>query len=194
MSPGIIRNSPLRRAWPEIASSNSGKTLVAVKVFDSFLEINPRSTILFIVHDRELVAQQANYISQTMSSVKGCVVKEIKIVDVAGWDKQQWDVCRKSYNVLVGIHEVFRVCLESAHLNTQDLSLCIFDECHNAIGNSPVAKIAEAFRGTSSLVQHRPHILGLTASFVPGKVDGKDEVDMREIMKTFEFVLAAERY
>ena len=46
----------------------------------------------------------------------------------------------RSLKVLLGTPEVFRSSLvDSRHLHVTDMSLCVFDECHHANGNSSMA-------------------------------------------------------
>eukprot|EP00913_Durusdinium_trenchii_P009140 g8590.t1 len=53
-----------------------------------------------------------------------------------------WRKCLQAHDVLVGTPEVFRRALvDCKFLSPLDFSIIIFDECHNATGNSPMAAI-----------------------------------------------------
>ena len=71
-------------------------------------------------------------------------------------------------DILVGTPEVFRRALiEKAFISSAEFSIIVFDECHNAVGNSPMAAIMRD--SVLKLPERdRPRILGLTASFVSG--------------------------
>ena len=74
----------------------------------------------------------------------------------------------KNNDVLVGTPEVFRRAMkDKAHIHPAQFSLIVFDECHNAAGNSSMARI---MRDSVLIIpdSSRPRILGLTASFVSG--------------------------
>ena len=87
------------------------------------------------------------------------------------WDKAKWAQCTKSNRVLVGTAEVFRQNLvDRTFLDVAQISLCIFDECHHAVGNAPMANIMRDALSTYPAAL-RPRIVGLTASFVNGKCD-----------------------
>ena len=73
----------------------------------------------------------------------------------------------------MGTPEIFRSSLvDNAHLRVTEISLCVFDECHHATGNSPMAcMLRDALHSGAVPRQQRPRIVGLTASFCIGKCD-----------------------
>ena len=88
--------------------------------------------------------------------------------ELDSWTKDKWTETLKQNDILVGTPEVFRRALiQKALLQPTDFSLLVFDECHNAVGNAPMASIMR-----DSVLKipesNRPRILGLTASFVSG--------------------------
>eukprot|EP00899_Mesostigma_viride_P015396 jgi/Mesvir1/23858/Mv10657-RA.6 len=72
--------------------------------------------------------------------------------------------------VLVGTAEVFRRALvDTGFLHPTHFSLVVLDECHNAVGNSPmVGMLTDSITRVDR--QHQPRILGLTASFANGSL------------------------
>ena len=87
------------------------------------------------------------------------------------WDEAKWALCTKANRVLVGTAEVFRQNLvDRTFLDVAQISLCVFDECHHAVGNAPMANIMRDAISTYPADQ-RPRVVGLTASFVSGKCD-----------------------
>lgn len=88
--------------------------------------------------------------------------------DMDCWDKRLWKDAMERNEVLVGTPEVFRRALvDKAFICPTQFSLMVFDECHNAVGKSPMALILRdaVLRLPEA---ERPRILGLTASFVSG--------------------------
>jgi hypothetical protein len=89
------------------------------------------------------------------------------------WDKKLWEDAMGRNEVLVGTPEVFRKALvDNAFISPIQFSLIVFDECHNAVGKSPMALIMRDAVLRSPEAE-RPHILGLTASFVSGSASSE---------------------
>ena len=148
--------------------TGSGKTMIAVKLIDFFIHQHPSKNVVFVVPTRALVVQQAQYI-RDHSDVEACSVVELSGFEPSTWDETKWLSCKRDYNVLVGTAEIFRQSLVDTHfLSVSDISLCVFDECHNAVGNHPMANMMKHI-GVQEEV--RPRIVGLTASFANGKCD-----------------------
>ena len=92
------------------------------------------------------------------------------------WTEVQWKESIKNNDILVGTPEVFRRSfIDKAFVDPTLFSLIVFDECHNAAGNAPMASI---MRDSVIMVPEliRPRILGLTASFVSGSVNSEDAI------------------
>jgi endoribonuclease Dicer len=119
--------------------TGTGKTLVAVRVMDYFLQLHPGKNVVFVVPTTALVRQQARYLRRH-SDVEGCTVAELCGRQMDAWDLNKWQQCKRGNKVLLGTPEVFRSSLvDSRYLQVADMSLCVFDECHHANGNSPMA-------------------------------------------------------
>lgn len=154
--------------------TGAGKTLIAVKLIDYYMQSHTNSNILFIVPTRALVEQQAQYI-QTHSLSPKCTVQQLCGMEMESWNADRWTACQKASKVLVGTSEVFRASLvDKTFMQISSIALIIFDECHNATGNSPMANImrdsVKPFC-TITPAAHHPRIVGLTASFVNGKCE-----------------------
>lgn len=93
---------------------------------------------------------------------------ELSGQELEHWNLRQWIETMARADILVGTPEVFRRALiEKAFINPSQFSVIVFDECHNAVGNSPMAAIMRD--SVLKLPERdRPRILGLTASFVSG--------------------------
>jgi endoribonuclease Dicer len=83
------------------------------------------------------------------------------------WNAQKWQDAVQVYQVLVGTPETFRQAIEDhGYLPMDIFSLLIIDECHNATGKHPMARL---LRARQVLLRHDDlRVLGLTASFVKG--------------------------
>uniref|UniRef100_A0A6T0E1R0 RNA helicase n=1 Tax=Chrysotila carterae TaxID=13221 RepID=A0A6T0E1R0_CHRCT len=89
------------------------------------------------------------------------------------WARADWRDCVGDHDVLVGTPAVFLNALSKDFIQMSDIALLIFDECHQAVGKSPMASIMKEFywrakHGNSDV----PRILGLTASILHGKLKG----------------------
>ncbi|CAJ1401879.1 unnamed protein product [Effrenium voratum] len=140
--------------------TGKGKTLIAVKVIDHFLRT--KKHVVFVVPTKALVEQQAKY-CESHCECKPQVDK-LSGMEMDQWDEIKWEQCLKKHQVLVGTAEIFRRALDKGYLKAASLSLVVFDECHNATGKSPMARIMLDFMHRLPHAE-RPRILGLTASY-----------------------------
>ncbi|CAE7298138.1 DCL2A [Symbiodinium sp. CCMP2592] len=160
--------------------TNYGKTLIAAKVIDHVLSSpNTREKhVLFIVPTKALVSQQAKYCRNHCDQKPA--VDELCGMEMDKWDELNWTACLRRHQVLVGTPEIFRRAMDQGFLLVSQLSLLVFDECHRAKGNHPMAAIMADF------VQHapeseRPRILGLTASFFDGAMKNRKQVEKHRL-------------
>lgn len=101
---------------------------------------------------------------------------ELSGQDLEHWSLKQWTETMIRADILVGTPEVFRRALiEKAFISSAQFSIIVFDECHNAVGNSPMAAIMR-----DSVLklpeEDQPRILGLTASFVSGSTTNEASI------------------
>eukprot|EP00434_Breviolum_minutum_P024149 symbB.v1.2.021318.t3/scaffold1837.1/size99322/6 len=147
-----------------------GKTLIAVKVIDHFLDLKQQQKILFLVPTKALVKQQADYCRQNCRDVPGGSIAEVCGMETDSWDNLKWDEVLRKHRILVGTPEPLRRAMDSGFL-----SLVILDECHGAKGKSPMAELLRLLK--KSPLEERPRILGLTASFLSGSLKRKRDAE-----------------
>jgi ERCC4-related helicase len=96
--------------------------------------------------------------------------------EVDSWRLSQWAEVLKNNDILVGTPEIFRQgFIDKGFFSPSQFSLLVFDECHNAVGKSPMASI---MRDSVLKLEEiaRPRILGLTASFVCGSTSNSASI------------------
>jgi endoribonuclease Dicer len=86
--------------------TGGGKTLIASHAIDYFTELFPSKKALFVVPTRPLVEQQANYCEIHCCPKKNAA--RISGASVDAWDREDWQDCILSHDILVGTPEVFR--------------------------------------------------------------------------------------
>jgi len=105
----------------------------------------------------------------------------MRVIELAGgemdnWEAERWRRCVQENDILVGTPEVFRrAMVEGGFLSPLDFSIIIFDECHNATGNSPMAAIMKDAVWKVLGEEGSPRIVGLTASFVNGSLKNLEQ-------------------
>ncbi|KAL7532128.1 hypothetical protein ACHAXR_004449 [Thalassiosira sp. AJA248-18] len=153
--------------------TGKGKTLIAARLIDHYLEKHPDKRIAFLVPTRPLVDQQAKYI-ETHCRVDGTKPTVVRLIgtDQASWSQEDWDDSLNDCHILLGTAALFQSAFVTDKFVSFDrISLVVYDECHNAVGNSPMATIMRD--GVAPYVTEGsipPRILGLTASFVNGSM------------------------
>jgi len=154
--------------------TGAGKTLVAVLSIDFFLSRPGAKKVMFVVPTTVLVKQQAQYCRDRCETRRS--VAELSGTKMDAWTQQEWSRCLQDNVVLVGTPEVFRRALvDCGFIQVLDFSLIIFDECHNATGNSPMAGIMRDAVWKVASQRDCPRILGLTASFVNGALKNVEQ-------------------
>eukprot|EP00961_Rhodomonas_salina_P098991 1331667-Rhodomonas_salina.1 len=168
--------------------TGKGKTLIAITAIDHFLVEAQDKIALFIVPTRALVDQQAKAIRAYSKALPTGGTKEESFTtgvaelsgqQMDGWTEQDWVDCLRNNKVLVGTPAVFQNALITTRfLDINKLSVAVFDECHAAVGDSPMSEI---MRNAVSRMpaEARPRIIGLTASFINGSVSDQTVVRKR---------------
>ena len=152
-----------------------GKTLIAARLIEHYLHKNPTKRIAFLVPTRPLVQQQADYCRRECRLVDGSsiVVQQLMGQDQSDWRQKDWDSCIEKSQLLLGTAALFQQAfVDNKFLEIRRFSLIVFDECHNAVGNSPMAAVMRdcVVPITKCNPRTTPRILGLTASFVNGSL------------------------
>lgn len=155
-----------------VLPTGTGKTLIAVKVIDHFRALAPEKCVLFLVPTKALVGQQAEYCRSHCAVSEP--VRELCGMEMDGCAQLHWTEITET-KLLVGTPEVFRRALDKGYLRPEQISLLIFDECHNAVGNLPMAAFMRL------LPSPGPRILGLTASFFMGTLKDPYKAEMAKI-------------
>ena len=145
-----------------------GKTLIAVRLIDHFIDVGKA---LFIAPTVVLVEQQARVCREQCAH-------SLRVVELCGsrqgdWTRASWTRCLAESDVLVGTPEIFRSALvDSGCLSLTAFGLVIFDEVHHAVGGDPMACIMyDAYHLMRQAGKSAPmRIVGLTASFASGRL------------------------
>ena len=169
-----------------------GKTLIAAYLINHCLEKDLEKKIAFLVPTRALVDQQSSYLNQHCS-VSGSppTIQTLIGSDQDRWERSDWANSMKCH-IYVGTAALFlQAFVTNKFLDVRRFSLLVFDECHNATGNSPMASLM--LDGVTPLYAagdaEAPRILGLTASFNNGKHKNieKKKKDLEALMQSTFF-------
>ena len=114
----------------------------------------------FLVPTIPLVEQQANVIEMQTNLKVGKFHGE----EFDFYSKGQWIEEIKKYQVIVMIHEIFRLVIQHGFLPLSKVNLLIFDEAHHTAKNHPYREIMSYF--DTCPLENRPKILGLSASLI----------------------------
>jgi ERCC4-related helicase len=157
-----------------------GKTLIAVKLMEYYLHMKPQKRVAFMVPTRALVNQQSEYCKSHCQLPHGSpVIQTLVGYDQSNWALSNWDESLRKSDIFVGTPAVFLdAFVKTRFLQIRDFGLLVFDECHHAFGNSPMASI---MRDAVAPYKHKndcgsddsPRILGLTASIINGAIKGE---------------------
>ena len=117
---------------------------------------------VFLVHRVPLAVQQAKFIKDnTPLSVRSFCGGD----NVDFWNLDQWNQEIERHQVLVMIHDVFKLCLSHGGFCMDRVNLLIIDECHHSSGNSSFNQIFTQFY--HPLKEERPGInLNFSTRFV----------------------------
>eukprot|EP00978_Attheya_sp_CCMP212_P031366 scaffold118224_cov58-Attheya_sp.AAC.2 len=163
-----------------------GKTLIAAQLIDHYLKESPDKKIAFLVPTRPLVDQQAQYCIKHVSEARNLVVERLIGDEKSSWTQSDWNSCIARCNLLLGTAALFQqLFVTDKYVNINQFSLIVLDECHNAVGNSPMASLMrDGVAPNISSENLGPRILGLTASIINGNLK-----NMERKRKTLEALL-----
>jgi endoribonuclease Dicer len=148
-----------------------GKTFIAVMMIKEKMAevLNGNKKTVFLVHRVPLVTQQAKFIAEnTPLRVRSfCGADNIDF-----WKEQKWKKELDKHDVLVMVHDVFKLALNHGYFSMEKVNLLIVDECHHSMGNSSYNQIFT--HHYHPMKNHpdlkAPHVLALTASIVTTQV------------------------
>jgi endoribonuclease Dicer len=125
------------------------------------------------------VEQQSAYIQKhcRVDDGRPPTIQKLVGYDQAGWDQSDWDDCMEKNRMLLGTPALFQAAfVTEKRIHIGRFSLLVFDECHNAVGNSPMAAVLkDAVAPYQASGFDGPRILGLTASFVNGSLNNMEK-------------------
>eukprot|EP01063_Lacrimia_lanifica_P028502 TRINITY_DN4167_c0_g1_i5.p1 TRINITY_DN4167_c0_g1~~TRINITY_DN4167_c0_g1_i5.p1 ORF type:complete len:1076 (+),score=368.29 TRINITY_DN4167_c0_g1_i5:76-3303(+) len=172
--------------------TGTGKTLVAALAAGYYItRVEPAKKVLFVVKDLPLVDQQAAAIERALCREGEAPVRCLKVSGelTRGWTDQDWKRKIDAHQVVVGIAAVVLQGLERVQtIQLHDVSLVVFDECHNAVGKSDMARICHWIHRHSEgrpdgAPMWRGRVLGLTASWELAKVERSTLQQHREALE-----------
>ncbi|KAJ1294685.1 hypothetical protein BS78_01G164800 [Paspalum vaginatum] len=153
--------------------TGSGKTLIAVLLLRAYAHrirsAPPPSFAVFLVPTVVLVGQQARVV-QAHTDLR--VAQFYGAMGVDFWDRDTWRDRVDGAEVLVMTPQILLDNLRRSYFRLGDIPLLIFDECHNAVGDSPYASILKEFyhpQLNSRPSDPIPRIFGMTASLINSK-------------------------
>uniref|UniRef100_A0A803L442 Uncharacterized protein n=1 Tax=Chenopodium quinoa TaxID=63459 RepID=A0A803L442_CHEQI len=156
--------------------TGSGKTLIAVMLLRSYAYFLRRPTqsniAVFLVPTVVLVKQQAEVI-ELHTDLK--VGKYWGDMGVDFWDAAIWQKQLDEYEVLVMTPKILLDALSHTYIKLDKIKVLIFDECHNARGNHPYARIMKDFYHQQMHTNDVPRIFGMTASPIKAKAKGASD-------------------
>ncbi|GAA0158861.1 hypothetical protein LIER_15782 [Lithospermum erythrorhizon] len=162
--------------------TGSGKTMIAIMLLRSYAHTIRKpspSFAVFLVPTVVLVSQQAKAITMHTDLKVGMYWGEMGVDfwDAATWKKQQDD-----YEVLVMTPIILLNALRHRFLNLDDIKVMIYDECHNARGKHPYARLmTEFYHPAASKNSPLPRVFGMTASPIKSKGSKSEESYWKEI-------------
>ncbi|KAL2888792.1 RNase3 domain-containing protein [Ceratocystis lukuohia] len=136
-----------------------------LEMYHSSLEKNTIVTMAwFLAPTASLCMQQHEVISAQIPSVKTKIMLGTDSMD--SWStKARWSRELEGVRIVVCTHQILLDALDHSFVDLDDMSLIIFDEAHNCVGNHPGSKIMRCHYHTRKAKRLPvPAILGLSAS------------------------------
>lgn len=167
-----------------------GKTLVAARLVEYYLNQQPEKKVAFLVPTRPLVEQQSQYLKDhcQLESNRKIVVQQLIGEEQSWWQQSEWDDAIEKSHVFCGTAAIFEQAFVSKRtLDVGKFALFVSDECHNAKGSSPMASVMRDAVALHYLLRgsrNSPRILGLTASF-----DNANSKDLHKTRQELEELL-----
>ena len=163
-----------------LAETGKGKTFVSIMLMANHLgidikkyekrpKIDKNKKIIFFVCDTALINQQKKHIEEILNIEVGTIQGKKDKKSKSDYETfiNKWN----SYNVFVAIPEIIYKILSCGFINIFQISMLVFDECHNTTEDHPYNKIMKEFyffyKNENIIDENKykfPLIYGLTAS------------------------------
>lgn len=161
-----------------IAPTGCGKTAVAKEIIENHIRSGKSKAILFFVSKTTLARQQYDFFSKHLEEEKMAYLIGEKVVESpVGAIIKEMKLTVLTPKILV--NELER---RKSFISFHDISMMIFDECHNATKHHPYKEVMDMlldFQHTNP--SHQVQIVGMTASPGVGKGKTRDDV-MRNLL------------
>ena len=156
-----------------IAPTGTGKTLVACMVISASLKCHRGKKVIFLANTTPLAVQQKQKLSHR--------IKGAKVMILTGETSSALALSSllKTHDIVVCTPQILLNDLTQKKTCLEDISLIVFDECHQCKGQSPYAGVMIEYmkKKLRQGVTQLPQIVGLTAS--PGAGDSR-KPDLRK--------------
>ncbi|XP_058760418.1 endoribonuclease Dicer homolog 3a-like [Vicia villosa] len=180
-----------RRNTIAIMDTGSGKTLIAImlikEVGQAVRSSGVKKIIVFLAPTVVLVNQQYKNIKHN-TDLQVEEYHGAKGVDT--WNFESWQKEVKDNDVMVMTPQTLLDALRKAFLSIETICLIVIDECHQASGNHPYAKIMVEFYHQANV---KPKIFGMTASPI-GKRGVSSTLDCKYQISDLENLLDSRKY
>ena len=201
----------MKRNLLVVLPTGSGKTLIAIKVIELTLELEPARRIIFMAPNNHLVEQQCRAIEDPPPWT---LVPHLATMDECEEPHRTIGVCEsRQPGVDLGdqrtdFAHVFKSCqvvactpaklmhaLMCGRVSMDEIALLIFDEAHHYVGSEPYAVLMQYFYRPLP-VERRPRVLALTASPVerPSTEEDQQTEGARRALAKIEAELDAEAW
>ena len=152
------------------APTGTGKTLIVSMVISDHLKKVPNGRVVFVVNRIALAEQQCKEVKSFIPDLQAQHITSdcgVRLQVSTVFQTCQMIVCTSG----ILLNELIMQELTTAkRVSISDITLLIFDECHNARKNNPYAEIMERYLKIKLEATGRvPQVVGLTAS--PGAGD-----------------------
>ncbi|KAI0837301.1 hypothetical protein F5Y06DRAFT_271288 [Hypoxylon sp. FL0890] len=160
--------------------TGTGKTQVAVLRIQAELERSSSDKIIwFLAPTVALCEQHARVLRSQLPAVQVKLLCGADGVDT--WtDVRTWNDYLRNVRIVISTHQVLLDAISHAFVGMDRLSLIVFDEAHNCVGNHPSSKIMARYHSRKADGLPIPSILGLTASPVmKSKLEALEIIEQR---------------
>ena len=169
------------------AETGKGKTFISImlmanhlgidiKKYEKNKKIDKNKKIIFFVCDTALINQQKKHIEEILNIEVGTIQGKKDKKSKSDYETfiNKWN----SYNVFIAIPEIIYKILSCGFINIFQITMLVFDECHNTTDDHPYNKIMKEFYffyKNENIIDEKifkfPLIYGLTASPIKTRIN-----------------------